>query len=88
MSSGKILLGILGGVAAGAVLGILFAPDKGSGTRKKISKKADRYAEDLKDRFNDYMDDMKEKFESFREDETEHEKTKRGVHKNGKHAVE
>ena len=35
MSKGKLLLGVLAGVAAGALLGILMAPDKGSETRKK-----------------------------------------------------
>lgn len=36
MSSGKVVLGMLAGLAAGAVLGILFAPEKGSKTRRKI----------------------------------------------------
>jgi gas vesicle protein len=43
MSSGKVLLGVLAGVAVGATLGILFAPDKGSNTRKKITQKSDDY---------------------------------------------
>jgi gas vesicle protein len=32
MSSGKMVLGILAGLAAGALAGILFAPEKGSVT--------------------------------------------------------
>jgi len=36
MRSSAVLAGFLGGVALGAVAGILFAPDKGSETRAKI----------------------------------------------------
>ena len=59
MSSGKLLLGVLAGVAAGALIGILFAPEKGSVTRKKISKKSDDYVEDLKDKFNQLLEKVK-----------------------------
>ena len=39
MTTGKAVLGILAGTAIGAGLGILFAPDSGCNTRKKISEK-------------------------------------------------
>jgi gas vesicle protein len=71
MSSGKVLLGLLAGVAAGALLGVLFAPEKGSVTRKKIVKKGEDYAEDLKGKFNEFLDSISEKFEKVKEDVTE-----------------
>ncbi len=58
----------LAGVAAGAVLGILFAPDKGSVTRKKISKKGEDYAAAVKEKFNEFLDDISEKFEEVKEE--------------------
>lgn len=63
MSSGKLLLGVLAGVAAGAVLGILFAPEKGSETRKKIAKKGEDYVDGVKEKFNDLIDDLTKKMD-------------------------
>ena len=40
MSNSKVLLAFLGGAAAGALLGVLFAPGKGSEIRKDFKSKA------------------------------------------------
>ena len=68
MSSSKILLGFLAGAAAGAALGILFAPDKGTETRRKISEKSQDMANSLKDNFNEFVDGIKDKFSSAKDD--------------------
>lgn len=68
MGTGKILLGVLAGVAVGATLGILFAPDKGANTRKKIVKKGDDYADDLKEKFQEFVENMTEKYENVKEE--------------------
>jgi len=63
MSTGKVVLGTLAGVAIGAIAGILFAPDKGSRTRQKIMDKGNDYVEDLKEMFEDFLDSVEQKFE-------------------------
>ena len=68
MSSGKVFLGLLAGVAAGALLGILFAPEKGSDTRKKFSKKGEDFADGLKEKFNEFLDSISENFEGVKEE--------------------
>lgn len=68
MSSGKILLGVIAGVAAGAALGILFAPDKGANTRKKIMRKGDEYADELGDKFNEFIEGFTRKFEEIKKE--------------------
>ena len=60
--SGKVVLGLLAGVALGATLGILFAPDKGERTRRNISSKVEDLEGDLEERFEDFLNDMKKKF--------------------------
>ena len=68
MKSGKVLLGVLAGVAIGAALGILFAPDKGWNTRKKISKKGEDLVEDLRDKFDEFLDGISTKVDKVEEE--------------------
>ena len=51
------------GVAVGTVLGILYAPAKGSDTRRKLS----RHGDDLKNRFNDLKESFNDKIDDFRD---------------------
>jgi gas vesicle protein len=48
----KILTAFALGAAAGAVLGILFAPNKGCETRRKIKEQGKKLSEELKNTFN------------------------------------
>lgn len=53
MSGGKVLLSVLAGVAAGALVGILFAPDKGSETRRKLLETGEDLANTAKEKFDE-----------------------------------
>lgn len=52
----KIIGGALAGIAIGAAIGVLLAPDKGSETRKKISQKKDDYIAGLEEDIDDFVE--------------------------------
>jgi gas vesicle protein len=68
MKSEEILLGVLAGVAVGALLGILFAPDKGSVTRRKISKMGEGYSDVIKEKFEDFLENVTQQYEKVMEE--------------------
>jgi len=66
MNNGKLIVGILAGVAVGAALGVLFAPNKGKVTRKKIGKKSEAIQEDMGAQFTDLIETLTEKLEALK----------------------
>jgi len=86
MKTSSTILGILGAAAAGAFLGVLFAPDKGANTRKKISDKSKDYGDNLKSKVDgilntitsngkDIIEEGKAKFNSVKDDFNSEAKT-------------
>lgn len=63
-SSSKTLVAFLAGAATGAVLGILYAPDKGEVTRDKLSYRLSKYREQLQGLISDLIEgkDLPESF--------------------------
>lgn len=68
MSSTKTMLGFLAGAAVGALAGILFAPDKGSNTRKKIASKTGDITDSIKNSFGDFVDSVKSSYSNVKDE--------------------
>jgi len=67
----KVVGALVLGAAAGAALGVLFAPKKGSETRQDIADNAKKMSKNLKNKFKGQVDDLKSqvaKAEKFLED--------------------
>ena len=71
MSTGKLVLGIVAGVATGALLGVLFAPEKGATTRKRICRKGEDLADDLKEKIDELVSNIAKKFDQVKKDVTD-----------------
>ena len=77
MKNNQVILGVLGGLAAGALLGILFAPHKGSKTRKMILNKGEDYAGELKNKFDSLYDNVTNQYNGVMKDAKEYVSKKR-----------
>ncbi|HWA34964.1 MAG TPA: YtxH domain-containing protein [Cyclobacteriaceae bacterium] len=66
MTSGKTIMSVLAGVAAGALLGIALSPKKGSKAQKNLNKKGSDLADALNaridERFEELLDQMESRF--------------------------
>ncbi len=83
-STANFLLGVLAGAAAGAIVGILFAPDKGSKTRQNLKKKI----MDLSDEYGLGINDLIEEITPPEKKTRPAERKKRKYTRKPKPAVE
>ena len=65
MESNKVVVGVVAGVAIGALMGILFAPAKGSKTRKRVMHKATAFKEELESKMEDLVDGVSDQYDSL-----------------------
>ncbi|RMA66017.1 YtxH domain-containing protein [Ulvibacter antarcticus] len=65
-NTGQTLLAILTGAAIGAGIGILYAPDKGSKTRSKISKETKKAQKQLNKQVKATTENLSEKAQKAR----------------------
>lgn len=68
MKPNKVILGTIGGLAAGAILGILFAPSSGKKTRRRIAEKSKALKESAKVDFDNLIQKIDSKYKSISDD--------------------
>jgi len=65
MKPNNVVLGVLGGLAVGAILGVLFAPHKGSKTRQKIADKGHDIKESIESGISNISDSLHSKYDEI-----------------------
>lgn len=67
-NAGNTLIALIGGMAVGAGIGILFAPDKGEKTREKLKDGYKVTKKDLKYKYDGLTSEMKQKLSMAKTD--------------------
>ncbi len=80
-NTSKLMSALLVGAAIGGALGILFAPDKGSETRKKISTKGHDLSDAVKDKFSKVVEKFRKEVDAIKDQANDYAE-------NGKSVVE
>lgn len=67
-NSGNVLLAVLTGAIIGTGVGILYAPDKGTTTRKKLKRKVENAKDDITERITHAKEELTKTVKSKKED--------------------
>ena len=70
-NTGKLIGALIVGAAIGGALGILFAPHKGSETRRRILAQGEDLTDGMKEKFNDFLEEIKKEVETVKEKASE-----------------
>jgi gas vesicle protein len=70
METGKVILGVVAGIAVGALIGILVAPQKGETTRGQIADKGNDLADNIQEKLNTMFEGIANKFGIVTTEET------------------
>lgn len=67
----KVILATLTGVASGVIIGLLFAPEKGEETRKKINEKRAEYLKEIRNEIEELREALNKKVEAGKDEVSE-----------------
>ncbi len=63
----KMMFFLSAGFAAGAIAGILFAPDKGEITRSKVREKANELGDDVAEQYDEEIERLQKKINDLKD---------------------
>lgn len=64
----KFVIAAFSSIVSGAIIGLLFAPEKGTDTRKKLSRKGDEYLKKIRDDLNQLRSNLNKRTSKARQE--------------------